>query len=335
MRILSLLGLLLAAALMPVHAAAPAEDGLDEGPTQVFDAVVVSGVQPGPGLWRVSRGEHVMWVLGTLTPLPKRIEWEAREVRQVIAEAQQILTTPQVKLKEKIGMLRGLMLLPAALSSRKNPGKEQLVDVVPAEDYQRWLVLKKRHMGRDRSVEKQRPLFASQALYEKAVKRQGLSFDSVVSKIVRKEAKKHKVETVTPEVEIDIGNPREAIRDFADDRLEDLECFRKTLDRLETDLDLMRDRANAWATGDIEALRDLPFTDQNRACADAVLQAGFARERGLDDLRKRMADAWLSAAETAIAKNPVTFATLPMGELLKPDGYLAALRERGYEIEEP
>ena len=31
-----------------------------------MEAVVVSGVQPGPGLWRVSKGGHVLYILGTL-----------------------------------------------------------------------------------------------------------------------------------------------------------------------------------------------------------------------------------------------------------------------------
>ena len=31
---------------------------------------VVAGVQPGPGLWKVTRGENLMWILGTVAPVP-------------------------------------------------------------------------------------------------------------------------------------------------------------------------------------------------------------------------------------------------------------------------
>ena len=130
-------------------------------------------------------------------------------------------------------------------------------------------------------------------------------------------------------------DPRQAIREFANSSLEDIDCFAKTLDRLETDLQAMRERANAWATGDIEALRALPFTDQNQICADAVLNAGFVKERGLDDMRERLAQAWLTAAETALTTHESTFAILPMAQILKPDGYIETLRARGYEVEEP
>ena len=44
----------------------------------VLEAVVVTGVQPGPGLWKVSKGEHVLWILGTLSPLPNQMQWDSR-----------------------------------------------------------------------------------------------------------------------------------------------------------------------------------------------------------------------------------------------------------------
>jgi hypothetical protein len=45
--------------------------------------------------------------------------------------------------------------------------------------------------------------------------------------------------------------------------------------------------------------------------------------------------AWLEVAEKAIADNVSTVAVLSMTELLKPDGWLAIFRARGYEIIEP
>lgn len=302
---------------------------------QVLEAVVVSGAQPGPGLWRVSKGDHVLWVLGTLNPLPKRMQWVSREVEQVIAQSQEVLLGPGAKLKKEIGLFRGLLLLPSALGSRKNPDKQKLVDVVPPELYARWLPLKAKYIGRSRGIEKQRPLFAALKLYDKAIARNRLTQENLVLPLVKKVAKKHKVPLNRPEVEIDIGDPREAIRQFADSRLEDLDCFSKTLDRIDTDLEAMRERANAWATGDIDMLRSLPFTDQNQACSDAILHAGVMRDRGLSDMRERLETIWLQAAETALEKNASTFAVLPMRQLLASDGYIARLRERGYEVEEP
>lgn len=36
--------------------------------------VVVEGRRPGPGVWKVSKDGHVMWVFGTYSPLPQKME---------------------------------------------------------------------------------------------------------------------------------------------------------------------------------------------------------------------------------------------------------------------
>jgi hypothetical protein len=96
----------------------------------------------------------------------------------------------------------------------------------------------------------------------------------------------------------------------------------------------MRRRANLWSTGDIEKLRDLLRAEAVETCASAVLvvpsfQAEFTKVNG------QLQSAWLAAAEKAIAANSSTVAVLSMVELLKPDGWLAMFRARGYEITEP
>ena len=43
----------------------------------------------------------------------------------------------------------------------------------------------------------------------------------------------------------------------------------------------------------------------------------------------------MEAARSAIANNDVTFAMLPLRDLLNPGGTLATLKAEGYEIEAP
>ncbi len=49
----------------PVNAEAPAvaEPTLEE--------ILVVGEQPGPAMWRVTKGDHTKWILATLEPLPR------------------------------------------------------------------------------------------------------------------------------------------------------------------------------------------------------------------------------------------------------------------------
>jgi hypothetical protein len=106
----------------------------------------------------------------------------------------------------------------------------------------------------------------------------------------------------------------------------------------------------AWARGDLESLRVSAGANRTNDCMAqlmATVQSGsFAegtsaqetleRLRAQADLaQKELKDTWISAAEAALAKNASTFAVLPVESALSEMGYLAALREKGYEVDVP
>jgi len=318
-------------------AGAPADRTEQAEPAAIVDheTVVVSGALPGPGLWRVRKGEHTMYVLATLSPLPRRMQWESAGVASVIARSQQVLLPPSFTLDADVGVLGGLMLVPSLLKARRNPGGRSLQEVVPATLYARWSPLRQRYLGRDRGVERWRPIFAAQELYEAAMRRSGLSPDDVVDKQVRRLAKRHAVPLRAVNFKFRLEDPKAAIRQFQSTTLGDTECFARTLSRIETDLEAMRQRANAWATGDVQTLRALAAESQYGACIDAVTGSGLAQQLGVDDLRPRLARMWLDAAEQTLASHQTSLAVLPLALVTAADGYLAQLAARGYAIEAP
>jgi hypothetical protein len=96
----------------------------------------------------------------------------------------------------------------------------------------------------------------------------------------------------------------------------------------------MQQRANHWATGDIGALRSMPQSDQRVTCFDSVASVPSLREQ-LHKTRDQINELWVAAAQTALANNPSTFAVLPMDQILQPNGLLAKLKARGYEVQDP
>lgn len=308
------------------------EDGVID-----MDAVVVAGVQPGPGLWKVRHGDHVLYLLGTQSPLPKNITWRSDEVTLALQQADEVLGSPGITVDADVGFFRGLTLLPSALKAMKNPDGEKLQDVLPPDLYARWSVLKQRYMGRDAGIEKKRPLIAVFQLYQEALSRSGMKESGVVSPVIDRVLKARRMERTPTLLKIDIDDPRAALADFRKESLkaEDLACFRTTLDVIENDLPQVAARANAWAVGDWAALRSTAREDQQLACLSAWFNTETARKRGMADIEGRVRARWLESAETALKKNRVTFATLPVSDLIKPDGALAALQARGYEVEAP
>jgi TraB/PrgY/gumN family len=301
--------------------------------TTTLEAVLVTGEQPGPGLWKVSRGDHVLWILGAQYPLPKSMTWRGRDVEQTIAESQAVIADATPKLE--LNFFHKLTLLPAVYGARKNEDGETLQQILPAELYARWLVLKAKYIGHDDGVERLRPMVAANELYDKALAKTGLARNGLIWDTVRGIAKKNRVRIVEPQAQIPLDNPRQTISDFkATTGNLDIDCLAATMTRLETDLNAMRDRANAWAVGDIDALRKLPSPSQQAACRAAVSSNPRLREQ-LEQGMARMDQAWLAAAEQALRDNASTFAVLPMDELLRSDRRLAMLQSRGYSVEAP
>jgi hypothetical protein len=300
-----------------------------------LEVTTVSGVMPGPGLWKVSKGDHALWILGTLSPLPRRMQWQSRELEDVISHSQQVLLSPSIKPKVDVGFIGKLFLLPSAYSARKNDNGATLQQVLPASMYARWLALKQRYIGKDRGIERWRPIFAAQKLYRDALKANDLSSSGGVQANIDALAKKYGVAETAIAYEVVIEHPHAAIKTFKSSGIDDVGCFGRTLDSVGHDMPAITARANAWATGDMQSLRKLPDSHRFGTCVDAITGADFARKLGFADAPARLETIWLDAARAALNTNRQTFAMLPIDQLLSVDGYLAKLKAQGYQVDPP
>lgn len=346
MRRTSWAGVLIAilAGAEPTHAAtttvdplpAPAASAAAPPPILDMDAIVVTGAQPGPGLWKFSKGDRTLWVLGTLSPLPQHITWVSRDVDAAIAQSGIALQAPGLSVDADIGLFGRLSLIPSLFKLRKNPDGATLEQRLPPELYARWGVLKAKYLGGDRAIERWRPVFAASELYKAALKKNGLIDTGVIiGPVLDKAVKAAGIDKQSTTFAIKLDDPKATLKAFNASSLDDVACFRKTLDRLETDLAVMRTRANAWATGDIDTLRALPYDDQNLACLSALTESGFSQSMGIANLQEKIADQWYRSVDEAVASHRVVFAVLPIKQLLKSDGVVAKLQAKGYAVEAP
>jgi hypothetical protein len=304
--------------------AAAAGDSLGE--------LLVTGERPGPGMWRVSKGEHDLWILATLQQLPKGMTWRSEQVEQRIAGSQVVLSPPRVD--ADVGFFRGLTLIPSLMRARKSPDGKTLEQLLPHDLYIRWLALRVKYLGSG-DDEHKRPMLAALDLYLRALDQSGLTSDETVWETIEKTAHKDRVPLQPVVLKMKVDDAKGAIRDLNKIPQDaEIACFAKTLERLETDLQSMRQRANFWSLGDIAGLRSLPYPDEEVACLNAFLAVPEFKEQ-FERARGQLQDLWLGAAAAALDKNASSFAVLPITIFLQEDGLLDRLRAKGYAVQDP
>lgn len=316
--------------------AAPVASAPAAGKITDVGGVLVSGQYTGPGLWKVSKGDHALWILGTVSPVPKGMDWYSPQAEAVLARAQEVIGAPGATGSLGAGgMFRVAFAMPTMLRARKNPDGKTLRDVLPADLYARWSLLKPAYLGNDKSVEEWRPFFAAGSLYQAAINRSGLVGGSGVWKRIDALKKKHGIKYTSTVISTPIKDPKKLAKSFARADIDDVQCFRSVLDRLELDVANAAERANAWASADIAELTRLFRRGDVLPCYEAIAHTEAARSIGLGDAIARSEALWLKTVESALAANHTSFATLPVAELFEADGLLAQLRARGYAVVVP
>lgn len=301
----------------------------------LLEAVTVSGEQPGPGLWKVTRGDHTLLILGTLSPIPRDVTWKTDQIEDALAHAGELILPPKVEIKPNVGFFGRLALLPSLIGVRNAPDGATLRETVPADVYQRWLAVKARYIGDENKVERYRPIFAAVELYKQAVKKAGLRKSGDITRTVIDLATRHGVKQVPVPYTLLVDDPRSVVKEFKRSTLDDVSCFTQSVDNIDAQLADMTRRANAWATGDIVGLRDDRRAKQLRTCLDAITEGGAAQRAGIADVPREVRTRWLAAVDGAMASTPQSVAIVPIDDLLGDDGYLAALKAKGYTVESP
>jgi uncharacterized protein YbaP (TraB family) len=305
-----------------------AEPAPTAAPAAALVEIDVIGERPGPSMWKVTKGNHVLWIMGTLEPLPKRMTWRSKAVEDVLARSQEVLPS-----RPAFGFswnpIAALRLYWQWRGIQKSPDHATLRSTLPPALYARFSALRNKYAPRDSQMENLRPMLAALRLFEKGIDASGLGFhhevqNTVLALAARQRVKLHKIT-------LPIEDPRGLLKEIGEIPAQaQIGCLETTVARLETDLNAMRARAAAWSVGDVDALRKLPLPDQQSQCLATL--SNSARFKVLSDQSAR---AWMQGAQDALAKNESTLALKPIYELLGPAGILEHFRQMGYVVEGP
>ena len=292
-----------------------------EPPPQVMDELVVTGERAGPGMWRVSRGDAQVWILGSISPLPQGITWRPQQVERVLDSSGQVLVQKPLD----VGVARVLWLLIAERSLLMVRGGQRVRDVMPPHLYARFAGLRAAYTDDQRKWERFRPIIAAAFLQQAAFHKVGLSTRLDLGAAVRILAKKHHVHV--EEIRIaGVSDVLEALKSMSP--AAENSCVEASLATVESGLPRLKDRAEAWASGAVARLQNLPEPPEIDACR-AALDAGV----GAADLIALARRTWLDAVEAQLRRGGVTLAVVNMDLLLGRGGMLERLRADGCDVE--
>lgn len=316
-------GRALACALALIGALVSAPGRAEETPPAVLEEVTVAGERTGPGMWHVRHGSANLWILGSMTPLPKGITWRSKQFEQLLATTQQVVIPKPFE----IGIVRILWLLITQRDVLMVRGGKRLKDVMPAELYARFAAQRLKYTSDAGKWEHYRPIVAAAFLQQAAFHQVGLSTRLDLGAAVRKLAEKKGVRVE----ELKIAG----VRDFLDalkdmPRATENSCVAASLVTVEKDLPRLVERAQAWAGGNIERIAKLHEPPEVDDCRAALEEGAGANE--LVNLVRRT---WLENMEKHLRGQEVTVAVVNLDMLLEKGGLLDELRAKGYEIEAP
>jgi uncharacterized protein YbaP (TraB family) len=292
-------------------------------PPPVMDDLVVTSERPGPGMWHVHRGAAQVWILGSMSPLPRGITWRSKQVEQVLDGTSQVL----VQKPFEIGIARILWLLITEHKVLLIGGGKRLKDVLPADLHGRFAAQRAKYSSDPDKWERFRPLIAAAFLQQAAFHQVGLSTRVDLGAAMRTLASKHRVRV--EEIKIaGVGDVMDALKTLPP-ATENI-CVGASLATIERDLPRLLERAQAWADGNVERIGKLREPAEVDACRAALDNGVRAAE-----LIARMRGTWLAAIEKYLQSPGVTVAVVNIDMLLEPGGLLDELRAKGFEIDAP
>jgi len=301
--------------------ATPAPNSDESG----MEVVLVTGEQPGPGLWKVTSGEHVMWILGEVSPYPRKVKWNSKKFDSLLRDSQELLLDFSGYWRADEGDI-------AAYGRADRLPEGQTLDKVISPELHARVKATGKIFGAT-ELDELRPFAATNRLVMGAI--WTLDLNGFSARFAAEALGKKRRVKITyfsaPEPSFEARlktwqDPSNAV------------CLARLVNAIEDGGLGVKRLANAWSVGDIAALRRLvPAYSFSRdgfrsgECA-AAMRGGEQQSR---DYTLARTQGWLAQAERALRSNRSTMAVILMSEIFSPDGYLAAMRAKGYEIVEP
>ncbi|MDB5438172.1 MAG: hypothetical protein JWM33_599 [Caulobacteraceae bacterium] len=291
---------------LPAPAPAPTDDGQIP---DLVSALVIQATAPGPAWWKVTRGDAVVWILGTPPNLSDRIEWDQRALQRRLQGARLFLTplylTPQpYKADDRGRPLTG----DKDYCSKTGETEADLPAGAQARLRAAYKTLSDRTISGDWSI-----IYATRQLNQALFNRVPLSTTALPTALQSEGA--HARVPMYPTLADTIG----ASTDYTTGPVEaKIACLDATLTVAERGADALRKGIEAWATGDLPS---------------AMATVGCVGAKG--PIYKQEAVTVTSMLRSWLNNPGKSVAAVELVPLLMKDGVIERLTAAGYTIDGP
>lgn len=323
----SLVGLGLAAGPAPADAPPPWQAGAPPwapvtapppGESTVVQELDVVKRLPGPALWRVSKGDAQVVILGGLAPLPHLLRWDTTRVENALDGADVLLLPPRTR----IGFFGGLGIL-FGRGALQLPRGRTLDQVLTPDERRRFLAITKDIHKDPKVYRRWKPAVAGVLLLGDFRAAAGLSNAKPVSTVLHLAQARHV--PVRYVGEIDLGAYRKTVAGLSD--AANHACFDAALDDIEHEASGARALAAAWAAADLNTI--------GAHYSSSVLERCLLQVPSVESLVERGVAQGVQAIDATLAANKRAVAVIDLNFLLRKNGVLDRLKAQGAELSIP
>jgi uncharacterized protein YbaP (TraB family) len=177
---------------------------------QPIQEVVVEGQHEGPRMWKVHKGDHTLWILGTISPLPKKMIWKPDAVREVLQQTQEVIPAwPTYGIGAN--PITAVRVFIEWRRLQKPPDNLPLRETLPPALYARVESLKNRYDPKNKKIEGMRPMLAARELLTKVFDAAGLAVRNEVQQSVLDLARAQDVRVHQDKIKIE--DPVDVLKD--------------------------------------------------------------------------------------------------------------------------
>jgi hypothetical protein len=300
----------------PGPAPAPATSPDDSA---VVQELLVVGRRPGPALWRVTKGDSEVVIVGGLSPIPHLLQWDTIRVEHALQDSTVLFLPPN---KAHVGLFdaAAMFLRQGALKPAHGADMET---TLPPDLRARFDRVRDGIHGDPKRYQHWKPAVAGLILVGDFHRAAGLSDDkpgTTIAKLAR--AAHAEVRTVGA---FNAKPLFDAAAKMSDQQNQ--ACLSAALDDIEHEASHARPAASAWAVGDLKGVRENTTASLLDGCLLQLSSVQSLVEQGTRDAVQTI-DAALNRPGRSVAVIDLTF-------LLRRNGVLDRLKAQGDQIAVP